>query len=497
MKIITITKVVLIIALLSINVYAKSKPKLFKEMSLQTDLTLSHPVYPLDLLPNAGQEILLIGTYDGQVYIEVFAVSEDMSYSIVKRIHVPNKFHAVDFTNWESSRQHVYFLSSQSIYKLNIQSNAPLEHIIDVSTYLQSSESAHLPQIDFVFDVNKDNKADFFTSDFSHGYLYQSDGEQYITQLLSLSAEVQLDGRNAEIKAPRFDFYSHTEQVSSELIRYENAKLTLIPDYTAEQSSQQIITMRNDIMVDDWWQSRGADGDSLDQSDLVYRKLEEVKDINNDGIYDLIVRYTRSQGALDRQNDYEIYLGMIEENKLVFGEKTQSVIKDDGTLTGLRLVDIDADNRYEALVSGFDIGISEIIGALLSGSLSQDVHLFYMNDQGNFTEDDKVTREVRLSFSISKGRSGSPVVMFADVNGDGKKDWVLSDAQKALKVYLAESNQKFARKPTKYKTLLPMQGNRVVNSDLNQDGKDDILMSFGRLDDKKVRQTIKILYSGS
>jgi hypothetical protein len=299
-----------------------------------------------------------------------------MSYSIVKRIHVPNKFHAVDFTNWESSRDHVYFLSSQSIYKLNIQSNAPLEHIIDVSTYLQSSESEHLPQIDFVFDVNKDNKADFFTSDFSHGYLYQSDGEQYITQLLSLSAEVQLDGRNAEIKAPRFDFYSHTEQVSSELIRYENAKLTLIPDYTAEQSSQQIITMRNDIMVDDWWQSRGADGDSLDQSDLVYRKLEEVKDINNDGIYDLIVRYTRSQGALDRQNDYEIYLGMIEENKLVFGEKTQSVIKDDGTLTDLRLVDIDSDNRYEALVSGFDIGISEIIGALLSGSLSQDVHLF-------------------------------------------------------------------------------------------------------------------------
>ena len=42
-----------------------------------------------------------------------------------------------------------------------------------------------------------------------------------------------------------------------------------------------------------------------------------------------------------------------------------------------------------------------------------------------------------------------------------------------------------------------MQGNRVVKSDLNQDGKDDILMSFGRLDDKKVRQTIKILYSGS
>ena len=66
-----ITKIVLIFALLNVEAYAKSKPKLFKEVSLQTDLTLSHPVYPLDLLPNAGQELLLIGTNNGQQFIEV------------------------------------------------------------------------------------------------------------------------------------------------------------------------------------------------------------------------------------------------------------------------------------------------------------------------------------------------------------------------------------------------------------------------------------------
>ena len=91
----------------------------------------------------------------------------------------------------------------------------------------------------------------------------------------------------------------------------------------------------------------------LDQSNLEYRMLEELRDLNADGITDMVVRYTKASGVLDRVNDYEIYLGKKQQEKLAFSATADSVIRADGTLTGLEFVDIDNDEKFEVLLAGF------------------------------------------------------------------------------------------------------------------------------------------------
>ncbi|KPV98354.1 FG-GAP repeat protein [Pseudoalteromonas sp. P1-9] len=490
-----ITALVVTLGFASTSSLANSKKDLFNEVAIETDLTLSHPVYPIDLLPNPGKELMLIGTDSGQQYIDIFAASEAQLYNRIKRVKVPDTMLGVDFTKWQDTPQQVYLFSSNGIYQLALEEPEFVIPVVDIQTYLKKSGAQHLSKMEFVYNINDDQKADFFTTDLNHSYVHISDETGYQMAKVDLPARLEIEGHSAEIEPPRFAFFDTNEDNISELIGFENGLLNLLPSVGSNPG--QAIKLRDDIMVDDWWHTKDADGDSLDQSNLVYRKLERVVDVNHDGIFDLVVRYTKSSGALDRQNDYEIYLGAIEQGKFAFQNQTNSLIQDEGTLTDLQLLDIDNDKQLEALVSGFDIGVSQIIGALLSGSVSQDVHLFYQNEKGEFNPKNKITREVELSFSLSKGRSGSPVVLFADVNGDGKKDWVLSDEQKAFNVYLANNKHSFSRRASKYKTTLPMQGRRVVTSDLNLDGKDDLVMSYGRLDDKNMRKTIKILFATS
>ena len=478
---------------LSANAQAKTKKPLFNAYQLETELTLSHPLYPIDLLPNPGLELLVIGTKESQQYLEVYGISEGNLFNRVAQIAIPETMYGIDITSENFTQQGVYFFSSKNAYQLDLTSENHFKKLFEMRTYLQQDTNQHVTKLNIIHDLNGDEYPDFFINDFKQSSLFLSRSGEYLTAELDLPARLVLEGMQARVKPPKVAFFDTNEDKTKELVRMEKGKLKHSADFSDTRETADEITIKNDIHVDDWWHIKGPDGESLDQSNLTYRKLEQVTDINNDGIMDLLVRFTKSSGALDRRNDYETYFGRIEHGKIVFDEITDSVVKDDSTLTDARLIDVNNDGRKEVLVSGFDIGVSQVIGALLSGSISQDVHLFYLNENGKFNEKNKVTRDVELSFSISSGRSGSPVVLFADINGDGLKDWVLSDEQDALKVYFAKSEKKFERRAKKFKTQLPMQGNRVVMADLNQDGLDDIAMTYGKMDESGLQKQIKVL----
>lgn len=210
----------------------------------------------------------------------------------------------------------------------------------------------------------------------------------------------------------------------------------------------------------------------------------------------MVVRFTQVSGVLDRVNDYEIYLGKNTNQQLSYDNKPNSVIHAEGTLTDLEFVDIDNDNKSEVMLAGFDIGLSQIISALLSGSIDQDVYLFKMDENDNYRKKPHVNKEVELNFSLSSGQSGTAVVKLADLNGDGLKDLVLSDGDDELDIYFGQTGKKlFKRRAVEYNTQLPKDGNLVFVNDLNNDGKDDLLLKFSKLDDNSSGHNFTILLS--
>ena len=146
------------------------------------------------------------------------------------------------------------------------------------------------------------------------------------------------------------------------------------------------------------------------------------------------------------------------------------------------------------MLSSFELSLGNIIGALLSGGIDQNVLVFSQDENNVFEEDANVSEEVELSFSLSKGRSGAPIVRLIDVNGDSLQDLVLSDNETRLKVYLGnKSTDLFERKGIKHELALPKNGDLFSHHDINNDGKEDFLMHYGRLDGEEMANKVTIL----
>lgn len=503
----------LFIVLLIQPSFAKKKttPR-FKEHSIIAPFKLTHSLMAIDLLPTAGKEIVTFSVDDfDNRWLMVYSYDEETtSYMEVDRQQLPKTLYSFDITKpVDNQLQTLYFLSinslssdsisSNSLYRYSIQNatESRFKAIKEISSFAMGGGNQYLAKGEFLVDLNNDKLVDIYLPDFKNIHILtaQSDGT-FKSQSLPIKPQVELSNNSAKYTQTQLYFSDVNFDQLIDIIKVGEGEFEYFLQNADQSFSQQphIQPLNKLISGIDWWNKRSADGEELDQSNLAYKKVEQFKDINNDGIIDMVVRHTRSSGVLDRSNDYEIYLGINKLGLLTYNDEPNSTIKADGTLTGFKFVDIDNDNKYEVVLAGFDIGLSQIIGALLSSSIDQDVYLFKMDEEGNFDPDRNISKEVELSFSISSGTSGSPVVELADINGDGLKDLLLSQGDSKLRIYMGvRSKRLFARRAEKHKMLIPKQGDMFGTEDINGDGKADVLIKYGREDDKKLERIFKVL----
>lgn len=496
--------VTLIIIFFSFNTYAKNTKHFhFSEVAITTPFQLTHPVMPINLLTNKGKELVTFSIDEnGNRWLTVYALDNKSNYSKNIQLPLPKDFYSFDISTFKKGHlQTLYFLSSSMLYALNeTQVTQPLSfkplHVI--SSIALGTKAQHLAKGYFLTQLNDDDFDDIYIADFDKTHVLIQTDDGFKTSSLPIKPETIFTPNVMQYLKTKIYFGDINFDNLQDIMYVDNGKLI----YFLQQSDFTISPVAHNLSINklisgiDWWNKVSADGENLDQSNLHYRKIEKLKDINNDNIIDMVVRFTQSEGVLDKTNDYEIYLGKNTNNTLQFSEKPNSAIKAEGTLTDIQFVDINNDNKDEILVAGFDIGLSQIIGALLSGNIDQDVHLFYMDEQSHFNKKSKITKEVALEFSLRSGTSGNPVVTLLDVNGDQLQDLMLSKGDDTLRIYLGTNEKRlFTKKYEKYKIQLPKQGDMLVSDDLNNDGKDDILIKYGREDDKILRNTFKILMS--
>lgn len=492
--------------LFSTTIFANNKVD-FIEISINSPFDFIYPLIIADVLPRQGKEILTL-TIDenGKRWLIIYGIAKNSkTYKTLDKLALPNSFYSFDLTEGKKGQlQKLFFLGGQRLFVY--QEKSKFISVANAPSLFIKDHSRLIARGDFIVDLNNDDYADAVIADFSQSKLLlgQADGSMK-SYILPIKPQVNLFQKGASYNRTKvyfndMNFDNKKDAVvvgEGELIVYyqnENDIFSVTPNK---------IKLADDINGITWWDKKDQTGNTLDQSNLVYRQLIEIRDINNDNVADLIVRFTQSSGVLDKVNDYEIYLGKRGQTNLVFANSPSNVIHTEGTLTGLEFVDIDKDKKLEVLLSGFDIGLSEIIGALLSGSIDQSVYIFKMNENSAFPKKPQTRKSVELSFSLSSGQTGSSIVKLIDINGDELLDLVLSEENKFLQIYFAKAQHKqtmkrlFSKRAIRYKTLLPKEGSNVLFDDLNQDGKADMVIRFNRLDNKKLLKRIKILVSES
>ncbi len=478
---------------------AKTKKVNFNEFEVETEFKLIHPVINADILSNEFKELVILGVdKQGQRWLVIYHLDPiEKKYKVADKNIIPKEFYSFDLGNYhEGKLQKLFFMSSNALFEY---SSGKFNQITEVDSIYLKEKSDHIIRGEFVTDLNGDNFDDIIIPDFKKTHLLtgKANGDM-LKQSIPIEPTINIYDDGASYTQSKLYFFDVNFDQYIDIIKPGEGELIVYRQDPQGMFSQTPVTLaiNSDISAIQWWDKKDDAGDNLDQSKLIYRNLEELRDIDNDGNLDLIVRFTQSSGVLDRTNDYEVYLGKNVNGKLTFDNEASSVIHADGTLTGLEFVDINNDKKSEVLLAGFDIGLSQIIGALVAGSIDQDVHLFKMDQNNNFAKKPSVSKEVDLNFSLSSGRSGSAVVKLADINGDGFKDLILSEDDDMLKIYFGQSGEKpFVRRSARYKTQLPLDGEVMQVADLNNDGKDDLFLKYGHLDDASLNNKFKVLLS--
>jgi hypothetical protein len=488
---------------------SKSNAVDFSEVIINSPYKLTQEIIAADVLPKKGKELVTFSVDEkSNRWLMIYQLNnETKQYVVADQIIVPKHFYRFDLSELKpeevaGGNQNIYFLSADS---LTLYKNGKFKKLASIQSLYVQDQADFLSKGNFIQDLNNDNFDDAIIADFTKTHVFIGQGmNSFARQSLPIKPEVRVLSAGATYTETKLYFTDINFDKKTDILLVGDGEMVVYPQIDQSQFSRKAnkLPINEAISGTDWWNKRDESGEQLDQSDLEYRKLEELRDVNADGIIDMVVRYTKASGVLDRVNDYEIFLGKKEEELLNYSQQPDSVIHAEGTLTGLEFVDIDNDDKLEVLLAGFDIGLSQIIGALVTGGIDQDVYVFKMSNEDKFPAKPAIKKGVELTFSLTSGQSGSAVVKLADLNGDGLKELVLSDDDDELKIYLGKKSTKsnnpqrsFNKRSVSYDTQLPKDGNLVMVEDLNGDGKDDLLMKFSRLDGEGKGKEFKVLFS--
>lgn len=489
----------------------------FEHYKISAPFKVSLPIIAVDIISNAkypADELVLIGNDEqNQTWLAVYVLdAQKNDFVLFDKLPLPKQYFAFDVSE---NNQGLYFLAKTEVASLHYNDDLHQKNESTSGLFLQQKQiissiflqdtPSFVAKKDFIQDVNKDGLDDIILPDFEHTNLWlavkdnqdNQDNQDNFYQHLPIKTRVEINRSGVSFNPLtlfladlNLDGQQDIAWLSKGQINYFNQLAQ--GKFSAEQET---LNINNEINGLNWWQIRESDGENLDQSELSHRVIEEIKDINGDGLVDLGVRFTKSSGVFERVNDYEFYLGFRNKNgQLEFPKIANTVIKAEGTLTGLKIVDVNNDGKFEVLLSSFELSISNIIGVLLSGGIDQNVLLFALNEDDVYSSDSIIDKEVELSFSLTSGQSGEAIVLLTDVNGDELQDLVLSSGEEKLNIFLGQKSARlFNRKASKYKLQLPKDGALFEHYDINHDGKQDFIMRYGRLDDESMANQVTIL----
>lgn len=477
-----------------------AKKQLFNEYVIDSPTKLTHPVYIADVLPQSGKELITLGIdKDNQSWLIIYQQKADKSgFEISDQLPLDKSISRFDISEYhEGHHQQIYFMNYHQLMVYQAANNSQksqLHPVTQVNSLFLDENPQYIAKQDFISELTTPGTNHLISPHFTGLAIYDAQGNQIDNEQVTIKPQIAMGSSYAEFtQKPTFNVDVNFDGKKDIVMAGEGELIA----YTQNKSggfSKTNIKVNQSISGINWWDKRDAAGDNLDQTNLIYRTLERIIDVNGDNVADLVVKYTQSSGVLDRANDFEFFYGQRKGDKILFKDQPDTIIKGEGTLTDLRLIDINNDNKLEVMLSGFDIGVSQIISALLSGSVEQDIYLYKLDANNNFDEDADVEKEAELNFSITSGQSGTPVVKLLDINNDGLKDLLISSGEKTLKVYYGEQGKRiFSRRSKRHKTVLPKNGRELEYGDINNDGKEDIVFKYGRLDGDDKRKKIRVL----
>jgi len=391
----------------------------------------------------------------------------------------------------------LFFIEPGRIMRLDVTSGELSEFIRARSIYGQH-RSGQITPIDFIRDVNDDERDDLVLPDTS-GYrvrLQRADGTLGDEVVLQDSSSMSVSSGIVSFESRPLVGGNMTADELPDLAVWRGDTLRIYEQKDDDRfdGEPRAVVLNLGLQSEAELRSRETGFGAVNQEGLVETRIWRIDDLNGDGLPDILTESLLNNGVFDKENDFRLHLGRRDGDTINYFPAEDALLASSGLQYGLIATDIDGDGRKDLLVRKVRMSFARVIRALLSGNVSLQLHFYRMTDEDTFAEEANYVTRTNVRFSVSSGQVDIPAIQVADFDADGLQDLMMQIDTDELSFQLGErSKELFAEDAFERDVALPRNGDLVSVEDLNDDGRADLVIRYNESDEAGYSKTVRLL----
>jgi len=406
-----------------------------------------------------------------------------------QNLPIPGNALFFDFlSTGEKERAFITYVTKSGISRVNLETGKTQE-IASLKSVYRLDQNPNLSHLDFAKDLNGDGRDDILLQDFEGYHLLIQNEDGFDAPLfLPFPVEMRVGGQPFyDQEAPRYHSFpvynlDMTLDGRNDIAFLKDRIIHVFPQVEGGQFSTtgQTIDLPMDIVGNSMKEFLEAEEASSNRANFTENRIFKIQDMDGDKRPDILTLQEKAEGTFDRKATYAIHFGRDSEGRLSFNADADTDLTIEGFSLFQDVEDVNGDGQFESITASNEIGIGKIVSALLTGSTKFDLNIHELDTDKRFNANPSLKKKLRLDFEFSSGSVSVPAVKLADLNGDGLKELILDDEKEGLLIFTqsGEGGLVFSRSSVEYKVNLPKDGQLVQVEDIDDNGREDLIIHF-------------------